>query len=173
MPDYRLASSSDATEIAKLHARSWQRHYKGIWPDDFLDNHVLDNRLAVWEERFSREDPSRRVFLVHEGEKLIGFCCTFLDRDLIHGALLDNIHVDRPWQGQGIGRQLIKDSATWVFDQRPDSGLFLWVLEGNQAAIAAYEKLGGLLGERKEDDIPTGGNSWLLRYSWPHIQDLT
>ncbi|MCI4667725.1 MAG: GNAT family N-acetyltransferase [Bacteroidia bacterium] len=161
-----MAVRKDARKIAELHARSWQEHYRGLWPDEFLDKHVLDNRLETWHGRFAEENESRRIMTAWQGDLLIGFCCTFLDRDDIHGALLDNLHVSSQVQGKGIGRQLMADAAGWVIENRSNSHLYLWVLEGNHGAIKFYEKLGGVRGIRKADDIPTGGQSWIYRYSW-------
>lgn len=172
MMEYIEAGPAEAEDIALLHARSWQRHYRGLWPDEFLDHHVVKNRMEVWKDRFSKPDPHRRVLMVRETDVLIGFCCTFLDRDPVYGALLDNLHVDHPYQRQGIGQRLMSDAAHWVRSNRADSGIYLWVLEGNEGAIGLYEKMGGQRRERKEDDIPTGGKSWIYRYSWEDLEIL-
>ena len=50
---YTEATIEDADAIARLHAESWKLHYRGLCPDDYLDNKVDDNRQKVWSERLT------------------------------------------------------------------------------------------------------------------------
>ena len=43
----RPAQASDADALAALHAGSWQRTYRGMMSDAFLDGEALDNRRRV------------------------------------------------------------------------------------------------------------------------------
>ena len=60
MVELREAVYEDCANIAALHAESWQRAYRGILSDDFLDHFVLEDRLAVWSERFSAPKKNQR-----------------------------------------------------------------------------------------------------------------
>ena len=64
---YRPATVTDADRIAALHARSWQETYRGIMPDEFLDNEVENERLAVWQERFAGQPPDRHLIVAEAG----------------------------------------------------------------------------------------------------------
>ncbi len=159
---YRNASLADVYQIAALHARSWQESYRGIMPDEFLDNNVEAERLAVWRERFDEQQPNRQVILAEEDGKLVGFACVVTDSDPTYGALLDNLHVASPHKGRGIGRQLIKRAAEWVNGQDATSPFFLWVYEKNHAARAFYDSLGAI-----NQEAVLGENGVILRYVWP------
>lgn len=168
---YRMAEPDDADRIAWLHIHSWRIHYKGLWPQEFLEGPVEEDRLSTWRNRMAEGNKDRRVLLAEHGKQLVGFCCTFLHHDTSYGSLLDNIHVSPEFQGLQIGRSLMQDSAQWVLDNS-SSDMYLWVLEGNEGAFKFYERLGGICKERKADDIPTGGQSWVWRYYWEDAQHL-
>ena len=51
MINYRLAKPEDEAAIAKLHAESWQKHYRGIFSDAYLDEHVVKERADLWAEQ--------------------------------------------------------------------------------------------------------------------------
>lgn len=53
----REAIVSDAKGIAKVHVDSWRTTYKGIIPDDFLNNLSYEQRTKLWEENI---DSKRR-----------------------------------------------------------------------------------------------------------------
>jgi len=51
--EIRLSQAADARDIAKLHADSWRRHYRGAYSDRYLDGDLDADRLAVWTERLN------------------------------------------------------------------------------------------------------------------------
>ena len=163
----RLATTADTASIAALHARSWQETYRGIMPNEFLDEDVADERLTVWQERFSETPVNRRIIVAEAGNELAGFTCVFIDDDPVFGALLDNLHVAGQFKGRGVGRELIRQAAEWVRQQRPDSQFYLWVYEQNPAARWFYEHLGAT-----NHETIRGEFGLVLRYVWPAIQTL-
>ena len=84
------------------------------------------------------------------------------------GALLDNLHVRFDLKRQGVGRALVTETAAVLWQRRPSSGLYLWVLEQNTAAQAFYSAMGGVVVEdRLGGPFPGGGRAPVLRYAWP------
>lgn len=164
---YRPATPADTDRIATLHARSWQDTYRGIMPDEFLDNEVEAERLAVWQERFAKPTPNRQIIVAEDEGKVVGFACVILDSDPVYGALLDNLHVVSSYKGRGIGRQLIRQAAEWVQQQAATSPFFLWVYEQNHPARAFYEKLGAI-----NQEAVRGENGIVLRYVWPDVSSI-
>ncbi len=169
MVTYRTAIKEDAKDIALLHAQSWQENYRGSWSDHYLDHEVIPERVAEWQKRFESNNPDQYVMLALEEGNLCGFACTYLNYDPEHGALLDNLHVSSQFHKRGIGHQLILDAATWVRQKDPNSGLFLLVLEANQAAIRFYERHNGILSEKTMYNNPDGGQSPILKYVWKDL----
>jgi ribosomal protein S18 acetylase RimI-like enzyme len=170
---FRRADASDAEPIARLHADSWRRHYRGAYSDTFLDGDVASDRRVVWSDRLSDSGTDSCTLVAEDGGALVGFAHTALDEDGMWGALLDNLHVAHTYQRSGIGSRLLVLSAGTVVQQRPRSGLYLWVLERNRAAQAFYAALGGQRAGRGVVGAPGGDASRLngipikLRYAWP------
>jgi ribosomal protein S18 acetylase RimI-like enzyme len=178
-PRFRVACAADAEAVARLHAESWRRHYRGAYADSFLDGDVLEDRLATWTARLSSPDPARYTLLA-EAEGLIGFANTYLDEDARWGALLDNLHVAREQQRQGVGSRLLVLSAQAIAARstRPGCGLYLWVLEQNVRARDFYQALGARYAGREPVTPPGGvegrlhGAPLKLRYAWSDLEVL-
>jgi GNAT superfamily N-acetyltransferase len=170
--DFRLAGPSDARAVAALHADSWRRHYRGAYSDAFLDGDVTADRLAVWTERLERRDPGCCTILAEDESGLIGFAHAVFDADPIWGALLDNMHVAHSHKRQGVGSDLLVQTAKAVAGRAQLTGLYLWVLEQNVDAQAFYEACGAGRVERSPVDPPGGvsgrlnGSPHKLRYAW-------
>jgi ribosomal protein S18 acetylase RimI-like enzyme len=175
--EFRLAGAADADAVARLHADSWRRHYRGAYSDAFLDGDVLDDRLAEWASRLNTAD-ARSHTIVALAPELVGFAHTVFDDDAAWGALLDNVHVAGGRQRTGIGARLLGLSAAAVAQRSPGSGLYLWVLEQNTAAQAFYAALGGACVGREAVGAPGGkpgrlvGSPAKLRYAWPRASLL-
>ncbi|MEX0785408.1 MAG: GNAT family N-acetyltransferase, partial [Dehalococcoidia bacterium] len=169
----RLAQPSDAQAIAALHADSWRTAYRGMLPDEFLDNDVVDDRATLWAKRFGdAEYLSHTVTLLAEQNgELAGFAHSFIDEDPEWGTLLDNLHVRPELKRSGIGTKLVVESAARVQALGSELGLYLWVLEGNANAQRFYDALGGRVVGRSTS--PEGGGSApSLRYWWPQLELL-
>jgi ribosomal protein S18 acetylase RimI-like enzyme len=171
-PQFRLAGAADAEAVAKLHAESWRRHYRGAYSDAFLDGDVLADRLALWTDRLSEPDP-RHCTILAENSGLVGFAHTLFEHDRTWGALLDNVHVAHGHRRRGIGSRLLALTAEAVVARRERTGLYLWVLEQNVDAQGFYESLGGRCEGRDLVSPPGGiasrlaGSPAKLRYAWP------
>ena len=101
-----------------------------------------------------------------------------LDKDPTWGAYLDNLHITHAHQRQGLGTRLMALTAQAVIEQRPSSGLHLWVLEQNVRAQRFYEARGGSRVDRDHVHPPGGDPSRIcgvvtkLRYAWPDPSTL-
>jgi GNAT superfamily N-acetyltransferase len=166
--DYRHATAADTAAVAALHAESWRLHYRGAYPDAFLDGDVGAERLAEWTERLASPAPADRTTVAIDGDgAVVGLVHTILHDDPEWGALLDNLHVRPDLKRQGIGARLLACSAAAVLADEPVTGLYLWVLEQNEAARAFYVAQGGVLRDREPFDTPGGGRAVGIRVVWP------
>jgi ribosomal protein S18 acetylase RimI-like enzyme len=173
----REATAADAATIARLHADSWQIAYRGILTDEFLDKHAHRERLTLWQERFSPAShtpgsPQMFVLLAEQGAKPVGFSSVFVEDDPLFGSLLDNLHVAPEITRQGIGRQLLSESARRLLADRSHAGLYLWVIDKNQKARNFYGKAGATFVDSVEHDMPDGSRVVALRCYWPDPASL-
>jgi ribosomal protein S18 acetylase RimI-like enzyme len=162
----RPAHAGDAEAIAALHTDSWQRTYRGMMPDAFLDGPALGDRRRVWQDRLGAHDPARLVVVADAGQRIVGFICVFARQDAGWGAYIDNLHVVHDWKGRGVGRALMRRAGEWVCQTQPGASVYLWVMEANVPARAFYDRLGARhVGTVLMSD-PGGGSAPNCRYVW-------
>jgi ribosomal protein S18 acetylase RimI-like enzyme len=177
-PLIRRASAGDTLDIARLHADSWRRHYRGAYSAFYLDGDLDADRLTVWTERLSSQETAM-TFVAEESGAVVGFVHVQLDADPDWGALVDNLHVSYEWQGAGIGTRLLGAAALGVRELRPGAGIYLWVLEQNTQAQGFYLSRGGR-SEGREPVSPPGGDfrnlvgqPYGIRVAWRDLSALT
>ena len=142
---FRNATSGDYQKIAALHIKSWREHYRGIFDEAYFGEAIENDRLRVWKERFSKDNPLRKVIIVEDQNELVAFACTFLDHHPQKGALLDNLHVRSDYHGRGLGLQLMQQSFDWLKSKRPEQLLYLSVLRLNAKSKQFYLNVGGII----------------------------
>ncbi len=162
----------DLKSIAGLHARSWQKFYRGALSDTYLNEKVHEDRLNVWAKRLTTPSVNQKVFVAKSNGTLVGFICIFKSHDPKWGALIDNLHIDPNWQRKGLGAQLMKMAFKWVADQNPTSKFYLWVLADNQRAISFYKTCGGILRDTKKLDDLGGQSCEAVRVTWTNHKEL-
>jgi GNAT superfamily N-acetyltransferase len=167
---FRSAGAKDAVAIAKLHAESWRKHYRGAYSDSFLDGDVLEDRGTVWSERLRGQDGGSCTVLAETDAGIVGFAHGIFNADLTWGTLLDNLHVSQEHKRGGVGTELLALIADAAVER--GTPLYLWVLEQNVAARAFYESRGAAGVERAPVSAPGGvasrliGTPTKLRYVW-------
>ncbi len=117
-------------------------------------------------------NPLHYVILSEDHGELCGFSCIVAEHDSRYGALLDNLHVLPGYQGEGIGRNLMKKSAKWLNQEYPDSSMYLWVFEKNIKARNFYNKLGGDHIETITTEQVDGSKASICRYVWNDVTML-
>lgn len=138
----RRAVPADAEAIAALHASSWRLTYKGALSEEYLEQMALSDRQAVWSRRFASPKANQYVVVAERDAGLVGFACAFAGEHTEWGSYLDNLHINKSTQGQGVGAVLLANVAQWCEVQSPGRGLYLSVTQDNQAAQRFYSRLG-------------------------------
>jgi len=170
--EFRLAVQNDTDSIALLHAASWQRTYRSMMPDEFLDNAAVSNRLTVWRERMRGSQADRFTYLALDRGRLVGFICAFGSEDADWGSYIDNLHVDVGYKRRGVGIGLMRGAARWLREHHARSGVYLWVMEANASARRFYEYLGARNRETMMKSDPGGGSAPNCRYTWDSPEAL-
>jgi len=115
--------------VARVHVRSWQAAYRGLLPDDYLDQLRPEDRAPKYT--FGNPDPLT-PWTVVAGEKgsVYGFATTgpARDRDLTECGELMALYVDPERWGRGIGNALMS-AARARLDELGFRNAILWVLE--------------------------------------------
>jgi ribosomal protein S18 acetylase RimI-like enzyme len=138
----RLATASDANQIAVVHVRGWQAAYRGHMPDAELDALEPARRALRWTQALV--EPLVGVFVAVERDAIVGFSSfrPSLDRDAPPSTCeIGSLYVDPAHWRCGHGRALI-DAVVGAARERAFEEVSLWVLGANAAARAFYEKVG-------------------------------
>lgn len=149
----RAARLEDAPAIAALHVAVSRVTYRDLAPPETLQRLDRAHRQARWTAML-RED-ARMVLLAERGDRLVGIGSAGPASVPALGDRAEVLHlyVDPGEARRGIGRTLMRHLARALQAQGFRS-VALGVVEGNQAALDFYLKLGGRLGGSYTDPGP-------------------
>lgn len=139
----RPAVVEDADRIALVHVRSWQAAYRGLLPQDLLDDldGTVPRRAAWWADRAG---DAESVTLVGEFRgSVMAFAHAGPARDAGHTdhAELYAVYALAEAWGTGVGHALHEAALARLRDAGFRDAV-LWVLDGNERAIRFYERHG-------------------------------
>ncbi|MGE6785850.1 N-acetyltransferase family protein [Ensifer adhaerens] len=140
----RQATPADADAIAQFHVRVWRQTYRDLAPPEVYAALDENRRRSTWREKLTAEDPDQIVFLVELGERPVAIGAAGAPSAAIFGDLgeIRNLYVDPDVKRQGLGRLLLSRLALHL-RERGFPGVGVGVVDGNEAAIAFYDALGG------------------------------
>lgn len=137
-----------------LARRIWNAHYPGIISQAQID-YMLEQRYTSERITSQLDDPRQHWWVALDLEgRMRGFAHAIAQPDEAE-LKLDKLYVDPTWQGQGIGRRLLRP----VFELARSLGLRRVVLQVNRAnhgAIAAYRQFGFVVERALVVDIGGG-----------------
>jgi ribosomal protein S18 acetylase RimI-like enzyme len=166
---FRNANNDDVEIIANLHSLSWQKTYRGSFTDDFLDNHVHENRKSAWTQKIYYPSDNQFVILCEIDNLLAGFVCAFGNKSEEFGTYIDNLHVLPELKGKGIGKDLMKQVSSWSIQTYNQPKLYLEVLENNYTARGFYEKMGGINHIIFSEIMESGNTQNVCLYTWEKL----
>jgi ribosomal protein S18 acetylase RimI-like enzyme len=150
----RDAQPADALAVAEVHVRSWQRGYRGLMPDDYLDGLRAEERAARYVFGRPRSDhPSTLVAVEDEAVRGFATIGTAGEGSGSETGELLALYVDPCHWGRGIGRRLILEARERLVERGFDEAI-LWVLAGNARAERFYRADGWIPdGGRRQQDV--------------------
>lgn len=135
----RRPGADDVAEMARLHVRSWRETYRGVVPDDMLDDpEFVSRRERMWTALVTDPRYSATTIAVAEREgEVIGLASAGPSVGDHSGPALQlyTLYVLTNEQGTGAGAALLEA----VLDGNPAQ---LWVADPNPRAQAFYRKHG-------------------------------
>lgn len=135
---------ADADALGELHVRVWRQAYAGVMPADYLASLRPADRAERWRSIAAEEaegvaaaDGKVTRVAEHPDGGIVGFATVAPARDDDPPVPLElwAINVLAEFHGTGAAGQLL--AATLG-----DRSAYLWVVEGNERAIAFYRKHG-------------------------------
>lgn len=142
------ATPVDAEALAHLHLDVWDDAYTGLMPQGILDDRreKVAERVERWRDILTTS--GNPTYLAVGPDGLVGFASAMSgrDNDLDLDLELSALYVRATHWGDGVGYALLREAIG-------DRAAYLWVLAGNERAIAFYERQGFRLdGTQDEHD---------------------
>ena len=167
----RKATAADAAEIANVHISSWREAYKGLLPQEFLDDRPLyfKNRYELWKKM--TVNPSQVTYVAECPENgVVGFINGEYPRDLDFKdhAEVWCIYLLKKYHGKKIGFQLLKAYFD-IFSAKGFSKGYLWVIRDNPT-IKFYESTGGKFSGLSKKATIQGQEVEELCFVWDKIK---
>lgn len=142
----RLATSDDATAIARVHLDSWEVAFRQFLPEYVAHRgDQTQRRMTMWQEFF--ESPDSFVHVAVERDTVIGFAQGGAARNTMHQLLDDydgelyRLYITPSAQGQRVGTHLIQAVAQRLH-KIGHSNLLVAAYKANLPARSYYEHLG-------------------------------
>jgi len=150
----RDARVEDASAVARIHVRSWQVAYRGLLPDEYLDELRPEDRVGRY--LFGDHEPNRPATIVAVTDGLVrGFATTgpARDADAAQAGERYALYLEPDAWGLGLGRRLIAEARARLGRQGFREAV-LWVLVGNSRAERLYRADGwDVDGHRREGEV--------------------
>jgi RimJ/RimL family protein N-acetyltransferase len=156
----RDETPADAEAVGWVYIHVWQQAYRGLVPDEFLDN--LRPRPRINTAPAS----GRRAVAMEEDGRIIAVSTFSACRDEDAGedtGEIISIYLLADCWGRGLGRRLL----TYDLDGLRAMGFrscTLWTLEGNRRARRAYERAGFALDGAEKTEMIGGRPLDQVRY---------
>jgi len=135
--EIREAVYADYKAIAKIHISAWQQAYRGLVPDDHLDNLSLEKGEMGWKRRLKEKLNKLTIVAVNEENVVLGYCCGGDNRaePRVYDGELQAIYIHPDYWGLGIGKVMFKEFKKrlqymgykyvieWVFKRKQCAGV--------------------------------------------------
>ena len=152
--DFVPAKAGDAAAVSTLRQRIWDTTYRGVYPDEVIDD--FDHDWHRQRDLKKISDPSFTVYLIRYGDEDIGY---FIFQDAGAVVRLHSLYVLREYQHRGIGKQ----AFAVLKDHCREKGISRFVCScspHNENAMRFYRRMGGVVTEtdtghenRQEDGV--------------------
>jgi ribosomal protein S18 acetylase RimI-like enzyme len=159
----RAAGRNDAPSLAQLHVDTWRAAYRGLVPDELLNNMSVAARERRWTAILAE---GGTAWVAQAATAIIGFAAYGRSRDadaapFVGEVIALYVHPDA-W-GSGVGRSL-NDAALSSLAADGCREATLWVLRDNSRARRFYERQGWLTDGAEQTDDREGVRLVEVRY---------
>lgn len=145
MIEIRKATEEDALTIIRTRQKAWDATYRGIYPDEVIDQ--FDWKWHLEAERRRLRNPNFQCYMVLDGESCVGYVSygtvragTWKD----FSFRLHSLYLLPPYQGNGLGKKIF----TQVQEACKAMGcnkMFLDCHPDNHNALGFYRHMGGVI----------------------------
>lgn len=142
--EIRLATNKDCISIAILKRKIWETTYRGIYPDDKIDQYRIDLNEDKFKEMIKEQ--SQKLFVLLNNSEIIGYmsCGEILRTFDNYTHDIGLLYLDKEYQGKGIGKKLFQ----FARNQFKAQGVTEFIVSCNKYNLPSqnfYTKMGGII----------------------------
>ncbi len=127
---------ADADEIGRVHVEVWRQAYDGLMPEAYLASRDPVAFADFWRDRLAAADRGT-AWVARDDAGIVGFASTGPGRDADRPVDLELIAINVLARAHGTG--LADDLLAAAVGDR---AAYLWVVDGNERAMAFYRRHG-------------------------------
>ena len=142
----RNAEKEDVRQISEILVEDWQKAYRGIMDDDFLDAMNADQRYEIEVKRY------QKYVVAANGDEVLGYAWLEMAGDGGADCEIIALYVRYSKRNNGIGKLLFQYAMKY-FTESGKKKMIIWCLKENKEARRFYEKAGGT-------EFRTGSHNW-------------
>ena len=166
MIEFREAGLVDARIIIHTRQKVWDATYRGIYPDEEIDNFDYERHLKAEQRRLS--NPDFHCFLVMDGDKCVGYFSYGIVRSGTwrdFSFRLHSLYLLPVYQGRGMGRRIFEQVKRACQDFGYEK-MFLDCHPANKNALAFYRHMGGVITRLDAGHENPMEDSCTIEYYW-------
>ena len=142
----RNAEKEDVRQIAEILVEDWQKAYRGIMDDAFLDAMNVSKRYEVEGKRY------QKYVVAADGNEILGYAWLEASADEPADCEVVALYIRYAKRNHGIGKRLMQ-YAVHHFREIGKKTMIVWCLKENGESRKFYEKVGG-------KEFRTGSHHW-------------
>ena len=158
MVSFIIAKPNEAKELSELRQKVWNTTYRGIYPDDIIDNFDYDFHNKKDYFRITSDD--FLVYFITEENEKIGYLILEKKRPLLY---VQSLYLLEGFRGKGIGRKAF-EMIRGFCKENGYKRFYLGCHPQNEKALGFYEKMGGVITERDEGHKNNKENSVKIEF---------
>ena len=142
----RQAEKEDVRQIAEILVEDWQKAYRGIMDDAFLDSMNAEQRYEIEIKRYEK------YIVAADGNEILGYAWLEETGDEPADCEVIALYVRYAKRNNGVGKRLMQ----YAFSRFREAGrkkMIVWCLKENYESRKFYEKAGG-------KEFRTGTHNW-------------
>ena len=149
--EIRLATVENCHELAQVKRKVWETTYRGIYPDEKIDNFDYIEQEKKFAEIISNDSINLYIVLNNNGA-IIGYmsCGKPLRKFKDYDQEIGLLYLLAPYQGNGLGKKLFS-LANENIRNNVYNNFFISCNKYNLNAQKFYEKMGGIKIHTDED----------------------
>jgi len=140
---FRIAEPFEYKELSSLRQKVWATTYRGIYPDDIIDN--FDYAFHNEKDLFRITSDEFTVYFIEEENEKIGYLI-LQKKDILY---VQSLYLLKEHRGKGIGK-LAFEKIRGFCKEKGYKRFYLGCHPQNEKALGFYLKMGGVITSRDE-----------------------